>query len=166
MDSRFVQITVATILYILASATSFCMFPEGTPLIIVEPNSPKKIKNVRFTRPTVREWSSRISGFCSFVQSLLASTIARCKCASIRCSARCLDLKRILADSTFWSILFSARLWLLDSCKNFSTRVKIFSSYAPFLTLPVQICINLSICLVATCCILRMDHMMRNNLFI
>ena len=34
MDSRIAQVTVGTALYIIASAISFCMFPEGTPLFL------------------------------------------------------------------------------------------------------------------------------------
>ena len=47
MDSRIAQVTVATILYILASATSFCMFPEGNFLIILKTYHLKRMHNSR-----------------------------------------------------------------------------------------------------------------------
>ena len=47
MDSRIAQVTVATILYILASATSFCMFPEGTYLTILKTYHFKRMHDSR-----------------------------------------------------------------------------------------------------------------------
>lgn len=138
MDSRIVQITVATILYILASATSFCMFPEECT--IHETYSQGMIK------PHL--WILLV---CAVAFGFYDCTMQMCINQMFG------TLFRSEEDSGGFYVLVNIIL-----CATLTAGF----IYAPFLTLPVQICINLSICLVATCCILRMDHMMRNNLFI
>jgi len=166
MDSRIVQVTVATILYILASATSFCMFPEGNPLIILQSLSVLKECTIHetYSQGMIKPNLSILLicavafGFYDCTMQMCINQMFGTLFRSEEDSGGFYVLVNLILCATLTAGFMQVPFYLI---------IKLFIiSYAPFITLPVQICINLSICLVSTCCILRMDHMMRHNLFI